>query len=246
MPTKYFRNFGLVDYSFGDGEAPVLFQNLTQYVDVIDQIKDQTSFYNKHTIAAGDRPDTLSYQLYGTTEYYWTFFLMNDHLRESGWPLPGNELLDYAKTLWPHRTVTSEDDFARTFPVGTRVSGQRSGTVGTVLFRRLDLGQAVIETDGGEAFDSSEIIEYSEPDGTHRNMKLVGEVEQHNAIHHFEDENGEHVDIDPHDDAFPSGKTRVTNLDRLEKKNEELKEIIVLKTDSINGVVSEFNKFMKG
>ena len=57
--TRFFKNFGLTNYRFGDYESPVLFNNLTQYVDIIDQIKDQTSFYNKYTIVAGERPDTL-------------------------------------------------------------------------------------------------------------------------------------------------------------------------------------------
>ena len=82
--AKYFQNFPTVAYKFGDNEAPVLFNNLSAYVDIVDQIKDNVAFYNKYTIQAGDRPDTLSYKLYDTVDYYWTFFLMNDHLRISG------------------------------------------------------------------------------------------------------------------------------------------------------------------
>ena len=98
--TRFFKNFGLTNYRFGDYESPVLFNNLTQYVDIIDQIKDQTSFYNKYTIVSGERPDTLSQELYGTTDYYWTFYLMNDQLRESGWPILDHELDAYAKKAY--------------------------------------------------------------------------------------------------------------------------------------------------
>ena len=42
-----------------------------------------------------------------------------------------------------------------------------------------------------------------------------------------------------------NGLNPVTNLDRLKTRNEELKEIIVLKPDAIVQAVSEFNKFMK-
>jgi hypothetical protein len=95
MSTKYFKDIGVVNYRFGDNESSVLFNNLTQYIDVIDGLKDNISFYNKYTIVSGDRPDTLSYKLYGTTDYYWTFFLLNDHIRLSGWPVPTYE---YSRT----------------------------------------------------------------------------------------------------------------------------------------------------
>ena len=75
--SKYFRPFDIVRYNFGDNESPVFMSDLTQYVDLIDQIKDNTSFYNKYTIVSGERPDTLAYELYESTDHYWTFFLLN-------------------------------------------------------------------------------------------------------------------------------------------------------------------------
>ena len=132
MTTKYFKNFGIVGYKFGDAESPVLFDNLAQYVDIIDGLKDNISFYNKYTIVSGERPDTLSYKLYGTVEYYWTFFLMNDHLRISGWPVPTSDLLNQAKSKYPYRMATTNADLSESFPVGAIVTGQTSGTIGRI------------------------------------------------------------------------------------------------------------------
>ena len=72
--ARFFKNFDIIDYRFGDNEPPVLFNNISQYVDMVDQLKDNVSFYNKYTIVAGERPDTLAYELYGNTDYYWTFY----------------------------------------------------------------------------------------------------------------------------------------------------------------------------
>ena len=85
--SKYFSNFKPVYYRFGDNEPYSIFQNLTQYVDLIDQLKANNNFYQDYTIIAGERPDVTSFKLYGSPEYYWTFFLLNDKLRESGWPI---------------------------------------------------------------------------------------------------------------------------------------------------------------
>ena len=38
MTTKYFQNFANVNYRFGDNEKPVLFNKISQYVDLIDDV----------------------------------------------------------------------------------------------------------------------------------------------------------------------------------------------------------------
>lgn len=246
MGTKYFRNFGVVAYEFGNNEPPVLFNNISQYVDIIDGLQDQITFSTKHTIISGDRPDTLSYKLYGTTDYYWTFFLMNDHIRESGWPIDQPHLLGVIKEKYPHRTVTSNDILASDFTVGTMVTGSVTGTMGTILKRDLDMGQLVIETVDDKAFSSGEFIQYTATDGAFYRAQLVAESAQYDAVHHYNDANGVHVDLPIYDFLnAPSGATAVTYRDRVERRNDALKEITVLKPSVIEKVVSEFNNFHK-
>ena len=115
MATKFFETFQKVGYNFGDNEAPVLFDNLTAYVDIIDSLKENAAFYNKYTILPEDRPDTVSFKLYGTVDYYWTFFLMNDDLRRDGWPIYTNKIDDIAMSKYPNRTLTTTANIADTF-----------------------------------------------------------------------------------------------------------------------------------
>ena len=244
MPN-YFKNFGTVDYRFGDNEKPALFKNISQYVDLIDQVKSNVAFYQKYTIVSGERPDTLSYELYGTPDFYWTFYLMNDDIRESGMPIPDYELIDYAKKRFSHQVITTEQIFATSFPVGVTVTGQSSGATGTVLKRNLDLGQMVIKETNGLQFDKTEVVEHPQEDGGISTVRLVNAGKQYNSVHHYEDADGVFTDIDPHTDASPSALTPITNLNRLERKNDNLKEIIVIEPDSISRVVSEFFKFMR-
>ena len=248
--AKYFNtNFPTVAYSFGDNESPVLFNNLSAYVDIVDQIKDNVAFYNKYTIQAGDRPDTLSFKLYDTVDYYWTFFLMNDHLRISGWPIPNYDILETAKSKYPYRMVTTNTDISTTFPIGQTVSGNTSGTTGVIKRKILELGQVVIDT-GDEPntinFGSTEVISYTDTDGNLQTLTVIKESEQYNAVHHYEDTNGVQQDITLFDFGNPSTSLLpVTYRDRLETRNEELKEIIVLRPDAVVQVVSEFNKLMR-
>ena len=77
----YFQRFPFVEYNFGDNEANTIFPNITSYIDMIDQLKSEVAFYEKYTILDGDRPDVVSQKLYGTPDYHWTFFFMNDGLK---------------------------------------------------------------------------------------------------------------------------------------------------------------------
>jgi hypothetical protein len=74
--------------------------------------------------------------------------------------------------------------------------------------------------------------------------EIFKESAQYLAIHHYEDADGNWVDIDPFTQAIPSGATPVTNLDRLEQRNDDLKQIKVLKTSAVERVVSEFNQLL--
>ena len=139
----FFVNFPEVLYKFGNESTLSSFENLSAYVDVIDNLKDESTFYTKYTILDGDRPDILSQKLYESSNYYWTFYLMNDHIRRQGWPLSYNDLLQKAQKDYPHTTITMSDSIFNKFNVGDNVTGSTSGATGTVLRRNLNLIQII-------------------------------------------------------------------------------------------------------
>ena len=349
MSTKYFQPFEKIYYRFGDEDSESLFQNLTQYDDIIDQIKSQQSFYEDYTIKSGDRPDTLSTQLYGDPKYYWTFFLLNDDLRESGWPLRNEEVLKVAKEFYPHRVLTINSDISSSeggydFRVGRHLIGNTSGTFGDIIKRNLDLGQLIVDTyhsvepiaeglpeltyvldvnSNGAAeievpgnvnvfhstdlwvlykydlnnpdndpevlsaynitlsdintkatiksipfqpgnyeyrmvtkqnrinpeeakFVAGEVVEFFDNStGLPVQKFLAKEDAQYLAVHHYENANGEQVDIDPYSSTIPSGLIPVTNLARLQNKNDDLKQIKVIKSEVVETIVKEFYRLMQ-
>ena len=105
--TKYFRNFPKVPYQFGDGQLPINYQDLSVYIDAFDQVREFKSFYQNYQIQNNERPDHVSLRLYGTIDYYWTFFLMNPHLRISGWPMDNSELYAKAQDYYPNVVVVT-------------------------------------------------------------------------------------------------------------------------------------------
>lgn len=165
---SYFDNFSLVEYRFGDEDESqrVLTEDLSIYVDLLDQVDDLISFYENYFIINGERPDALSYKLYGNIDYYWTFFLMNPKLRESGWPLDSKRFDDYVTKRFKGAVFypTATDDFNLfevdtkwKYALGTTTStGTEAGTFTAVLSATtgpaedplLDANVAVTDTTG--------------------------------------------------------------------------------------------------
>ena len=83
----YFKNYPKIRYPFGGQSSTAITQDIGVYIDLVDRAKDDGAFYTEYSIKNGDRPDTVSQDLYGTPDYYWTFFLMNDDVKLRGWPL---------------------------------------------------------------------------------------------------------------------------------------------------------------
>lgn len=143
----FFRNFPRLNYKFGDEITTALFQNISVYIDLIDQIANDGSFYQTYTILDGDRPDVVSQKLYGTPDYYWTFYLLNENIRVQGWPLTVQEVLENSRIYYPNIVITTEADVSTRFKVGgTVIQGSvvNPTAKGEIVERNLNLGQLVV------------------------------------------------------------------------------------------------------
>jgi len=237
----FFSSFPTIEYKFGDEDTTDLFRNLSIYSTVVDQIKNENSLYQDYQIIENQRPDQVSFILYNNPNFHWTFFLMNDNLREQGWPLTNLELLNFATRKFPNKvlnTTSSLISFTSFFKTGDTVTGRSSGATATILRRDLDLGKLVISNITG-AFVAGENIETS---GTTELVDVSSVVDEHLSVHHYENSG---VIVDVLSNGVPSpGASDVekTILDELNSKNDNLRRIRIIKRDKINQVVSSFKK----
>ena len=240
--ANYFKNFPVLTYKFGDEVSDTLFQNITTYISLVDEIRGNTEFYATGYIRDGERPDTLSYNLYGTTEYYWTFYFLNEDIRESGWPLTETEILPMAKKYYPNYVITTRDNITTRFLTGETITGLTSGATGTILKKNVDLGQIVINTSGSFLI-GEQIYPTNQIDQT---ITVTNFVEQYNAVHHYENTDGKWTDINPYT-FIPSASSLIpiTNLDRVRARNEELKTIDVFKPEVVTQISEEFNRLLR-
>ena len=174
-----FRNYPYVNYLFGNEINPAVMQNITTYIDLIDQVKDDVSFYDIFEIPDGYRPDTLSQYLYNTTDYYWMFYLLNDNLRIQGWPLDAQEVYTAAKEYYPNTTFITNFSMHNEFYVGDIVCAQDEREddaitfnapvfKGKILEKNYDLGQIQVKpikevrsftlTNGGTGYSAAPTV----------------------------------------------------------------------------------------
>jgi hypothetical protein len=105
--SDYFKNFPVVNYNFGDEKTSTEFQHIGTAVDILEQVRPFNVYYQNYVIQNGERPEQLSYKLYGHTNHYWTFYLLNDHLRTQGWPIRESDLYNKAQQYYPNMTFST-------------------------------------------------------------------------------------------------------------------------------------------
>jgi hypothetical protein len=134
----FFRQFPKVQYDFFNRGVNYNVTDMFRYVNVDYSFLDDVATYSYYRIQNGERPDIVSQRLYGTPDYYWTFFIVNDHLKDglAGWPLPQELFEDYMNTEYSGVAVNSKvnlgvnsagevlytNALADEFPVGTEVT----------------------------------------------------------------------------------------------------------------------------
>jgi hypothetical protein len=95
-----FKQYPKTQYDlYSDGSTFTL-TDITRGV-VVDRARlpDDSLLYTYYQLNNGDRPDVVSHKLYGDVQYYWTFFITNEFLREglAAWQLSStdfNKMID--------------------------------------------------------------------------------------------------------------------------------------------------------
>lgn len=203
----FFRNFPRTTYDYlGDGINRNIV-DIFRFVQPITKFADELDTYTFFQITEGDRPDIVSQLLYGTPEYYWTFFIVNEGLKNgiSSWPLSSQEFEKYIEEEYSGTVITCrskyvydgdgllvsiEDSLANRFEIGEPVVGFLSGATGIIKSKDPNLQQLVITNVDG-VFQENEIIR-----GTYTEDFITSyqAIDWQLAPHHYEDGDGREVD----------------------------------------------------
>lgn len=237
----YFRNFPLVEYDInGDGETRTMIDLTAFSAFDFDRLDEATS-YTYYNVEDGDRPDNVSFALYGTPDYHWTFFLLNPHLRNyyDHWPKGSRGVLDMVKIKYPYIAgiFDTNQDLAGKFNIGEIVTGQQSTAAGYVRAKYPTDGYIVIEPFTGTFREEGEAILGSTTEDT---LDCNAWVPQYLAPHH-------HINDLTGDPTEPglNGTTPITFYEWEVEQNNENSKLKVIKPELIRSVVSEFVREMR-
>lgn len=109
----YFSMFPKVEYRGEDGSYKTI-TDITKFSRLGTKLLDDVTFYSFYSIQDDERPDHVSQKLYGSVDYYWTFFLMNDNLKNvyEDWPRSSSEFNAYIENKYPYWACMTNDELA--------------------------------------------------------------------------------------------------------------------------------------
>lgn len=86
---SFFSMFPKATYDLQQNKSYRYITDIFRNVDINESMIDNISAYRTYQISEGERPDIVSDKIYSSPDYYWTFFITNDFLKEglTSWPL---------------------------------------------------------------------------------------------------------------------------------------------------------------
>ncbi len=153
---SFFKQFPLVDVDIGLDGTLTKMVNIFRSVRQVRSFSDDPTLYSYYEIKNGERPDVVSQQLYGTADFYWTFFVINEFLHDGYkvWPMSQEQLFNYVKTEYEGYAIstrvsfidsTIQNSIAGKFQVGEQITGSTSGASGTLTKKNIDLNQLIVQ-----------------------------------------------------------------------------------------------------
>lgn len=231
----FFKNRPELSYRFNPAYEN-RFQDLSAYSDIIDDVKNNISFFEFYTLKEGERADQLSFRMYGTPDYYWTFYLMNDEIRYGGWPLTSSELKGVIANHYSDYVLTPGGPMGTQWPIGREVRGAFTDEVGTIVAK--DFQHNTITVAGGD-FGGENGISYIEG-GLQVNLPIIKVTTKADSIYEYLDSNGSFVD--PNQITDTTAVYAVTYREKIKQLNEDKKRIKIIKPSSINSVVTAYKR----
>jgi len=235
----YFRNIknAIIDID-GSGNEDIL-KNLTAKAKVSDKLINNAGYYQTVEVVDGERPDNLSQRLYGSSDFHWTFLLLNPQIKNiwDDWPMSSSQLIEYCTNKYQYKAADTDDSLVDKFTLGESVQGSVSGALGIVKEIHVNMGYIVIDPSNGVAFnETGETIQgLSSSDSVSCNFIKSQAYAPH---HHVDDSTGAWVK------RREAGTTAYTYIDYESAVTEQNRQIKVIKPEHMTVVSNQFMKVM--
>lgn len=264
----FFRLFPKVPYDIDNSGVFNNIVNIYRSVRPLMDFIDSVSQYNYYTIKNGERPDIVSERLYGTPDYYWTFFMVNEFLHDglSAWPLSEEALTKYMEIEYngyaintnPHvlrntdqLVIDYQNSIAGRFLVGETIIGNTSNATGTLTKKLMDLNQLIIQDVTGEFIGNPDLSDNNKENITGQTTE--DSVATYQVFKYIDAPYLYHLAGDEHkritdNSLFINGAEANNNLEYMsnreyiQDRNEQRSKIRVIDPNYIEQFVDKFEK----
>ena len=104
----YFENFPVIIYKNKD------VTNLLRRVAIRSKVKTNTLFFDTYDVKEGETPEIIADKLYGDPQLHWVIMIVNNIVdRYHGWPMFGNQFLDYVNEKYSNPSATHHYEIAQ-------------------------------------------------------------------------------------------------------------------------------------
>lgn len=164
---NFFKKFPTVQYDFNRDGILQSMTDIFRHVKPLDNFIDEALAYRIYEIQDGERPDIVSEKIYGTPNYYWTFFVVNERLHDGyrEWPLSQIDFSEYLDKKYegvaivpkrPFTTVntdgivlSTDHSLAGRFTMGETIVGATSNATGKLIQKNVDMHQIILQNVSG-------------------------------------------------------------------------------------------------
>ena len=238
-----FKYFPVVSYDILNNGLRYTIRDFTRYAGVDSNYLDNLAIYSFYEIPDGARPDVVSNILYGTPEYHWTFFIVNDTLSGNGyaeWPLSSQEFDEYISDEYDDRYALTLSAFTSDYLVNIGGTLTFSNGSSAKLYAYNDqLNQIIIENLNGTLPTDDDTITNNGD-----NLDIIDVIEYRYATHHIEDENGNEIYSEFIDVSSPTPQVAISYYDWESALNEKRRKIRVIKPEYIYDFVSNYQNIL--
>lgn len=104
---RFFSQFPKTNLKIADDRFDTSLIDIYRHVDINETLVDDLSSYTYYTIKDGERPDVVSFKLYKTPEFHWSFFIVNENMKNGldDWPRSYREQESYIKRKYGEYSV---------------------------------------------------------------------------------------------------------------------------------------------
>ena len=264
---SFFKQFPKVSYDFDRSGILQNMVNIYRSVRPLESFVDNINAYTFYNVKNGERPDIVSQRLYGSTRYYWTFFIVNDFLHDglAAWPMSQEKLQTYMEQEYSGVVINTNpiivrdtdnsitdhrNSLAGRFTLGETITGGTSGATGTLHKKDLDLNQIVLKNVTGTFLGDGGGVSESLTGGTSNDSVGTYEVFKYIDAPHYYYTTGDAKQRMQTNAVFVEGGVQsgqlsyVSNRAYLEEINENRSRLRVIDPAYISQFADEFERVL--